>query len=127
MRHFPLVLVAALLLAACAPADDEPPAGTGTEPVLVARNEAFDDLPPMTVSEALAAEDDQQVVVSGALFVDADGAVRLCEAVAESFPPQCGGSRIVVEDLDLAGVAGLQEENGVQWAESVQVFGSIQR
>lgn len=122
-----LLVAATLVLAACAPANDEPPAGSGADAVLVARNEAFDDLPPISVSDALLAEDGQEVVVSGALFVDLDGGVQLCEAIAESFPPQCGGNRIEVEGLDLAGVAGLQAANGVQWAESVQVFGSIER
>lgn len=121
-----LLVAATLVLAACAPANDEPPAGSGADVVLVARNEAFDDLPPISVSDALLAEDGREVVVSGALFVDPDGGVQLCEAIAESFPPQCGGNRVEVEGLDLAGVAGLQAANGVQWAESVQVFGLIE-
>ena len=75
--------------------------------------------PGMTVAEALThGPTDDLVTVTGALFVDADGTVRLCDAIAESFPPQCGGDRIVVEGLDLDDVDGLQEENGVRWAES---------
>ncbi len=122
-----LLVATTLVLAACAPANDDPPPGRGADAVLVARNEASDDLPPLSVSDALLADDGQDVLVSGALFVDPDGGVQLCEAIAESFPPQCGGNRIEVEGLDLAGVAGLQAANGVQWAESVQVFGSIER
>ena len=50
----------------------------------------------------------------------------LCDAIAESFPPQCGGDRIAVDGLDLATVAGLQEANGVQWAEGVVLLGSVE-
>ena len=64
--------------------------------------------------------------MTGALFVDADGTVRLCDAIAESFPPQCGGDRIVVEGLDLAAVGDLQTEGDVSWAENVTLFGSVE-
>jgi len=67
------------------------------------------------------------VLVTGALFVDADGSVRLCDAIAESFPPQCGGSRLLVRGLDPATVPDLQEANGVRWAEQVQLLGTIAR
>ncbi|HUH16462.1 MAG TPA: hypothetical protein VMM85_00780 [Methylomirabilota bacterium] len=128
MHRFALLTVAVTLLAACGPEDGAPTdGGDATEPVLVARNEAFHDLPSITVAEALTVDDGEQVVVAGALFVDADGVVRLCGAIAESFPPQCGGDRIVVEGLDLAGVGGLQQADGVQWVESIWVLGSIRR
>ena len=126
-RRLAVTAFAALLLAACSPSagpatpTDRP---VGSEPVLVARNEPFDDLPPISVADALQ-RPDGQVVVAGALFVDPDGTLRLCDAIAESSPPQCGGDRITVEGLDLASVAGLEEANGVRWAESVQVFGSV--
>ena len=136
LRILALVLVTVPALSACAgptPDDavtDRPgqpggstPAGDG--PVLVALDAAADDLPAIGVDEALVAEHGARVVVSGALFVDADGTIRLCDAIAESFPPQCGGNRIVVEGLDLADVPGLEQANGVRWAESAQVVGSI--
>ena len=83
--------------------------------------------PGMSVAEALGHRaTDDLVTVSGALFVDADGTVRLCDAIAESFPPQCGGERIVVQGLDLDAVPGLQTEGGVSWAEGVTLFGSVE-
>ena len=81
----------------------------------------------LTVAEALThGPTDDLVTVTGALFVDADGTVRLCDAIAESFPPQCGGDRIVVEGLDLDDIDDIQEENDVRWAESITLFGSVE-
>jgi hypothetical protein len=83
------------------------------------------DGPGISVGQALAGAGGPSLIVNGALFVDADGTVRLCEAIAESFPPQCGGQHLVVEGLDLADVPDLQEANGVRWAESVRLVGTL--
>jgi hypothetical protein len=124
-------LAAALMLAACGLLDEAPTTpgggGAGVEPVLVVRDEPFDDLPPVTVADALGRQGtDQRLLVRGALFVAADGTTRLCDAIAESFPPQCGGARIEVLGLDLSSIDGLQQANGVRWAESATVFGSVE-
>ena len=37
--------------------------------------------------------------------------MRLCSALLESYPPQCGEPSLVVEGLDLATVAGLTSTN----------------
>lgn len=96
-------------------------------PILVIADGGPGDGLGLSVPEALAhGLTDDLVTVTGALFVDADGTVRLCDAIAESFPPQCGGDRIVVTGLDLASVPDLQEENGVRWAESATLFGSVE-
>ena len=99
----------------------------GDEPVLMI-TEGDGDLPAgLTVAQALTHRaTDDLVTVSGALFVDPDGTVRLCDAIAESFPPQCGGERIVVQGLDLESIAGLQTEGDVSWAEGVTLFGSVE-
>ena len=61
----------------------------------------------MSVADALAhGPTDDLVSVSGALFVAPDGTVRLCDAIAESFPPQCGGASIEVSGLDLSSRGG---------------------
>jgi hypothetical protein len=81
----------------------------------------------LSVTDALGHRaTDDLVTVSGALFANADGTVYLCSAIAESFPPQCGGDRILVDGLDLATVAGLQTEGDVSWAEGVTLFGSVE-
>ena len=118
-----------LVLAGCAGGPDDPdsPPPTGEAPVLVIAEGGPGDQPGLSVAEALThGPTDDLVTVTGALFVDADGTVRLCDAIAESFPPQCGGDRIVVEGLDLSTVVDLQEANGVRWAESVTLFGSVE-
>jgi hypothetical protein len=120
-----LVVVLVAGCSAAPPPSSTAPAG---DPVLVitqANGGVGDD--GMSVAEALTHQaTDDLVIVKGALFVDADGTVRLCDAIAESFPPQCGGARIDVQGLDLAEVADLQAANGVQWAESVVLFGSVE-
>lgn len=125
-----------VLLAACAAQGDpdDPTDSDGTPPpaavdaqVLVIADGAPGDGPGLTVAEALThGPTDDLVTVTGALFVDADGTVRLCDAIAESFPPQCGGDRIVVEGLDLDDIEDIQEENDVRWAESITLFGSVE-
>lgn len=126
-RHLLATAALATMLAACGgtSASDRGPAG-GDPPVLVVGDGGANE-PGMTVGEALDHEaTDDLVSVTGALFIGADGSVLLCEAIAESFPPQCGGERIPVEGLDPAAVAGLQTEGEVSWSDSVTLFGSVE-
>jgi hypothetical protein len=136
MRRPALLVPLLVALAACgasgdAPTDDDatpPPSASddaGADPVLV----IVDGEPSgagISVEEALGhGPTDDIVVVTGSLFVDADGTVRLCDAMAESFPPQCAGASMEVEGLDLASL-DLDEGNGVRWAESVTLLGSVE-
>ena len=123
MRTVPaLLLVLALGLAACG----SPVPVPSSEPVLLIVDGAAGG-PGISVADALGHRaTDDIVTVSGALFVDADGTVQLCDAIAESFPPQCGGERIRVEGLDLDDVAGLRSEGQVSWAEGVTLLGSVE-
>lgn len=130
-----LVAVLTALVACASPAasddpidsDDTPPASTPASdaPVLViAEGEPG---AGVTVAEALTrGPTDDLLSVTGALFIDPDGTVLLCEAIAESFPPQCGGERIEVEGLDADLVENLEEASGVRWAEAVTLFGSVE-
>jgi hypothetical protein len=125
VRIGPSILLA-LFLAGCSLAPP-PPAVPGTEPVLVVSEGGGGGDSGMSVAEALTHQaTDDLVSVAGALFVDPDGTAQLCEAIAESFPPQCGGQRITVQGLDLETVPDLQAANGVRWAESVVLFGSVE-
>ena len=136
MRGLLPTLLTALVLSACAStggdqptSDDGPPASDpGSAPradaVLILEEGAVADGPGISVTDALDFLGGQSVLVNGALFVDAEGDVLLCEAIAESFPPQCGGARLAVEGLDPGGQQ-LEEANGVRWAESVQLFGRV--
>jgi hypothetical protein len=128
MRILLLALIA--FVAGCSGpdgADDGVDSDGTADPVLVVADGQPGAGRGLSVAEALThGPTDDLVSVTGALFVAADGTVRLCDAIAESFPPQCGGERIVVTGLDLADVPALQEENGVRWAESATLFGSVE-
>lgn len=129
-------LAVSFLLAACAGAGSSDPAGAGDSPpastvpgraaVLVV-GDGGPAGPGLTVADALGHRaTDDLVSVTGALFVEADGTVKLCDAIAESFPPQCAGASLLVESLDLDSIADLQEGGGVRWAEQVTLFGSVE-
>lgn len=55
---------------------------------------------------------DGEVIAEGTVLDDADGA-RVCFAVAESYPPQCGGLPVTGWDWD--GLDGAETANGVTW------------
>ncbi len=124
--------VLAAALAACGDAsvsDDGPPVSgpSGENPPVLVIADGGGDEPGIAVGEALGHQaTDDLVSVTGSLLVGADGTVMLCEALAESFPPQCGGERITVEGLDPSAVAGLQTEGDVSWSDSVTLFGSVE-
>lgn len=75
------------------------------------------------VPDAMAAEVEGGIHVVGLLIDDGSG-WRLCELVLESYPPQCGGERLVVEGLDPSGLP-LGEHAGVQWQTDATVVGEI--
>lgn len=58
----------------------------------------------------------QELEFTGYLF-RAQGETRICDAILESYPPQCGGQTYKVTGLDVSGVDGLQEAQGVTWTE----------
>lgn len=129
--RLPIALVTTLLIAACsAPAPTGGPLQSPTSgelPVLVVVDDFFAEAPTLTVAEALThGSTDDLVRVTGSLFVDPDGTVRLCDAYLESFPPQCGGDRIEVEGLDLDTMERLQTEGDVSWAEGVTLLGAVE-
>ncbi|MGZ8474723.1 MAG: hypothetical protein ACXWWQ_00665 [Candidatus Limnocylindria bacterium] len=130
-----LTLLIAIALSACASTggddpitDDDPPSdpgpGTTADAILIVQDGAIASGPGISVTEALAFVGGEPVLVNGALFIDAEGGVLLCEAIAESFPPQCGGARLEVQGLDPDGQL-LEEANGVRWAEATQLLGRI--
>ena len=80
----------------------------------------------LTVEEAIASTLEGPLMVAGYLVATGDD-VRLCSALAESYPPQCGGASLVVEGLDPAGVEGLKSEGGVSWTDSpFSILGDIE-
>jgi len=85
-----------------------------------------DQVPPTTmeISQALDAAEGLEVTVSGFLFADADGRVRLCSGLLESYPPQCGGNRIELLGFDASSVPDTSipqrpsEIGTVRWTDS---------
>lgn len=69
------------------------------------------------------AAEPETVTVVGSLFDDADG-LRLCESVAESYPPQCG-EPVHPVDASAVELPPFTTEGDVSWSESVTVTGEV--
>ncbi len=85
--------------------------------------------PGISVADALESSSDQPLLVNGMLVATTE-LVQLCEVLMESFPPQCGGLRLVVQNLDLGSIAGLQtatrESQPVTWSnQPIQLLGRV--
>jgi hypothetical protein len=99
--------------------------GQGAEPLPLPGDGEPGDAPPagapdaLTISQAL--ETEGVVVVAGFFFDDGSGP-RLCEALAESFPPQCGGTSIAVTGYEEVIDVPLQSEQGVSWTDQTVTF-----
>lgn len=125
MRTLALIatLAAAAALAGCggddAPADDAGRGGT------VPQTSGLGAGPGISIDEALASDSDEMLLVSGNLLAQG-GDVRLCSALAESFPPQCGGPSLIVDGLKLEEVDGLLTEGDVAWTDRpIQLLGIV--
>jgi hypothetical protein len=79
----------------------------------------------LTVPEALEYEGDGIIAVQG--FVHRSGDIdRLCETLAESYPPQCGGAGLTIANPEATDNLALTEAEGVQWSQdSVTLFGRV--
>ena len=73
----------------------------------------------LTVSEAIASDLEGPLQVKGYVIGD-----RLCEAILESHPPQCGQPWLRIEgEVD----ADFEEEGGVRWTdEQLSVLGEVE-
>jgi len=81
--------------------------------------------PGVPVATVASTPIDGGFVISGFYFDDGTG-VRLCEALAESFPPQCGGASIAFDNTAGADLGVLSIEQGVTWSDQpVLVEGSV--
>ncbi len=82
--------------------------------------------PGISIGEALTSNLTGPLLINGLLHVQNDQA-RLCETLAESFPPQSGGRFLEVEGLDLMTMDGLRSEGSVTWSDQpVQVLGTVE-
>jgi hypothetical protein len=87
----------------------------------------------LTVSEALSTDATGILAVQGNLFDDGSG-LRLCEVLAESFPPQCPEPAIPIQGLETddipdlldTGQAAVQMSQGVTWTDAyITLFGEL--
>ena len=147
MKKLLLLLAAfALVVAACGGDDDttsELPINDGAEPgtasACLEGEPNCDDTPggepqdlptgggdeapiaQMPIADAVNASGPVSV---GGFLVDVAGESRICEVLAESFPPQCGGASITITSLDQIDPDSLKTEGDVTWTdEFVTVFG----
>lgn len=123
-----LGLALAPVIAGCAGEADDPGSAPSVEEPPPPAGDADQDPGGTTVSvhrvsEAMAAEVQGSIHVVGLLIDDGSG-WRLCELVLESYPPQCGGERLVVDGLDPAELP-LEESGGVRWQTDATVVGEI--
>jgi hypothetical protein len=115
-------LLAAVALAGCGGDDPDNGAGGGDGGTTTSSGTAG---PGISIEEALESGSTEPLLVNGNLLV-LDGQARLCSALAESFPPQCGGASLLVTGLDVAQVEGLMVEQDVMWTDRpIQLAGTV--
>jgi hypothetical protein len=114
-----LLLVLAFGLAACGSDEDGEPASQPQPPVA-----GIGAGPGISIDEAIALESDEPLLVNGTVWADGDK-IYFCDAVLESYPPQCPANRLEVVGLDLAEVDGLQRVGDIAWSERTQLLGVV--
>lgn len=75
----------------------------------------------LSVSEAIAYEGPQPVAVHGYVVRSPDAA-HLCEALAESYPPQCGGASLALVNTDATDGLPLVEDGDTQWSPDLVIL-----
>ena len=68
--------------------------------------------PGISIGDVFTSNLKGPLLINGLLHAQ-NGQVRLCEVLAESFPPQCAGRSLVVKGLDLMMMDGLTSEGSV--------------
>lgn len=71
---------------------------------------------PITVDQLMAQSAGTPVAVQGLLHVDG-GVARLCGAILESYPPQCGEPSVELVAFDVSVIQGMTTAEGVTWKE----------
>jgi hypothetical protein len=105
----------ATAMTACGSDRDEP-ATTDTGGPITVEPATTDTGGPITVEQLLERSADTPIAVQGFLHADRN-VTRLCAAVLESSPPQCGEPAAELVGLDLASVAGTTTDQGITWKE----------
>ncbi len=116
-----LIVTLPLILSACLPSVTSP--GTTQEGDTSLGGFVVDG--GLTIPEAIAYEGNEIIAVQGFVFRSGE-TNALCELLAESYPPQCGGQSLVIANPEATDDMVLTEAEGVQWSEDyVTVFGRL--
>lgn len=73
---------------------------------------------PISVEQLVARSADTPIDVEGFLHVSS-GVAKMCAAILESYPPQCGEPAVELVGLDLADIAGTTTAGSITWKEGV--------
>jgi hypothetical protein len=114
-----LFIVLALAVAACGSEENSEPAPQPQPPIA-----GIGAGPGISIDEAIAFDSDEPLLVNGSIWAEGEK-VYFCDAVAESYPPQCAGVRLEVVGIKLAEVDGLQRASGIAWTERTQLLGVV--
>jgi hypothetical protein len=81
---------------------------------------------PLTIAEATSDDAPEGPLLVRGYLIEVDGEIRLCDSLAESSPPQCGGDSLLVENLDFSQYERTQTEGDVTWFdEPVEILGTV--
>ncbi len=79
----------------------------------------------LSVGDVLANDIDGGFAIQAFYYAD-DSGTYLCDALAESFPPQCGADRIPLDNAAGVDLGPLQTEQGISWSDDfVTVIGEV--
>jgi hypothetical protein len=79
----------------------------------------------LSIPEAIAYTGNEIIAVQG-FILRAGETTALCELLAESYPPQCGGESLAIANPEATDDMVLTEAEGVKWSEDyVTVFGRL--
>lgn len=80
----------------------------------------------LSVAEIPSAPAGELLAVRAYVVIAPDGSARLCDALAESHPPQCGAASIALTGLPDGFLTGLRTAQGVRWTDApVQLLGRV--
>jgi hypothetical protein len=123
-----MTIAVALLLAACGGAQESGPEPATTGAVATsATPSAGAPIPEsgLTIEEALASTLEGALLVKGHLVAAEGAQPRLCTALLESYPPQCGEPSLAIEGLDLSALEGLSHTEDPSLAQVTWSDGEI--
>ena len=83
--------------------------------------------PGLSIAQAARYEGTEPVLVNGYIVQAPNDQPKVCDSLAESDPPQCGGPFLILDGPDPATLGyDLESKDGTQWTQQrVQVIGVV--